>query len=32
MSFKDAVVQTLLIVIPVLVLALINMFGERESA
>ena len=31
MSFKDAVVQILLILIPALLLSLINVFSERES-
>jgi hypothetical protein len=32
MSFKDAVVQMLLILIPVVLLSLINVFGDRESS
>jgi hypothetical protein len=32
MSFAAAVVQILLIVIPVLLLSLINVFGDRESS
>jgi hypothetical protein len=32
MSFKDAVVQFLLILVPVLLLSLINAFGERGSS
>jgi hypothetical protein len=32
MSFKDAVAQMLLVLIPVLLLSLINVFGERGSS
>jgi len=32
MSFKDAVVQILLILVPVLLLSLINAFSERGAS
>jgi hypothetical protein len=32
MSFKDVVVQILLLLIPILVLSLINVFSGREKA
>jgi hypothetical protein len=32
MSLKEAAVQILLLLIPILLLSLINVFGERESA
>jgi len=32
MSFKDAVVQILLILFPVVLLSLINVFSKRESS